>query len=559
MKKLISLGLITFATFFMAGCDFLEDKELTDLPGIELVGESVMEVELNSEYVDPGVGLLGDFDLEVVIDSNVDTSTLGEYTVTYTITYLTIEYTVSRTVRVVEELSEETPSLDFIGEDTIYIEQYSEFVDPGVDILGDFEIDVVVVSDVDTNVIGVYTVTYTITYLEIEYTLTRTVEVIPLEVIIDFDIYVTFDNVTQSSFSLEVIVEDNESVLNNRYVELYKGEELVGSWEYTTGVNSIDFTYLDEDTTYSVVITGEYTDDGSIVYLSGYTTYVTTEPASELSVSIDGYHVRTYSVDLDITVVDDDVVITSNRVYIYSDGVYVNYEYLYAGFNSISIDYLDPDTNYEIYVEYNYIPLGETEEILVTMESINITTDSIPILGVSSHNADIDIDIIDFTFSLNNIGFNNVDLYATIYEGDTYVDYYYIGYDNYYYFYELDGGTEYTVYLYADYSYGGVDYDDVLIGTYTVTTLDEIVYNPPVVENVVITRTATSVTVEFDLTDTYNTMDRGRLILFKGATSSGQFDLVEGHNSFTFDENYISENTLYTITRIKCISIFKLL
>lgn len=48
MKKLISIGFITFATFFMAGCDLLDSEDLVDLPGIELVGETYAEV--NSSF-----------------------------------------------------------------------------------------------------------------------------------------------------------------------------------------------------------------------------------------------------------------------------------------------------------------------------------------------------------------------------------------------------------------------------------------------------------------------------------------------------------------------------
>ena len=67
MKKLASLVLVTLAVFFMVGCGTKEIKETDVLPAIELVGDTIMEVEQYSVFVDPGVGILGEFDLEAVV------------------------------------------------------------------------------------------------------------------------------------------------------------------------------------------------------------------------------------------------------------------------------------------------------------------------------------------------------------------------------------------------------------------------------------------------------------------------------------------------------------
>lgn len=352
MKKIGSIVVLTFAVFFMTSCGGEKDIEKDILPGIELIGNSVMEVEQYSEFIDPGADILGAFDLDVVITDDVNTNVIGDYTVTYTIIYLEIEYVVSRTVRVVELGTVVIPGLQLYGDAVVEVLQHSIFIDLGVDLIGDFSLDIDVVSDVDTSTIGTYTITYTITYMEIDYSLTRTVEVVM------------------------------------------------------------------------------------------------------------------------------DVVET-------------------------------------------------------------------PVLTFNSHTCDIYEDEIDCDFSLNSMGFNSVDLYANLYEGSTFVDYYYIDYDNYYYFYDLDASTEYIVYVYADYNYGGVDYYDVLIGTYVYTTLEAVVYYPPVIENVVITKTTNSVTVEFDVTDEHSSMYNGTAYLIKGSSSSGQFDIDVGHNSFTYD-SYIYENTLYS-------------
>ena len=181
MKRLLSLSLLVFSAFFMAGCE--TGVTIDDLPGIALNGESVIEVEQYSEFVDPGAEILGDFNLDVEVESNVDTSVIGEYTITYTISYLEIEYNVRRTVNVVEAL-EVLPSIELLGDSEITIEVYTEFIDPGAQVVGEFDLEITTVSNVDTITMGVYTITYTIMYQEIVYSVTRTVTVVDIIVMV---------------------------------------------------------------------------------------------------------------------------------------------------------------------------------------------------------------------------------------------------------------------------------------------------------------------------------------------------------------------------------------
>ena len=61
MKKFTNIFFMAIMLFFMVGCNDAEDL----LPSLELVGDSIMEVEQYSDFVEPGVGIIGDFDLDV--------------------------------------------------------------------------------------------------------------------------------------------------------------------------------------------------------------------------------------------------------------------------------------------------------------------------------------------------------------------------------------------------------------------------------------------------------------------------------------------------------------
>ena len=64
-------------------------RQDTQAPELHLKGYATMEVPLNTEFRDPCVRVTdncGDLTAKVVVDQNVDTTTLGSYSVTYTVT-----------------------------------------------------------------------------------------------------------------------------------------------------------------------------------------------------------------------------------------------------------------------------------------------------------------------------------------------------------------------------------------------------------------------------------------------------------------------------------------
>ncbi len=66
------------------------EKENDNSLNLELIGESIITLDINDEYIDEGAkAYINDIDLsdKIIIDSNLDTSTVGTYTITYKINY----------------------------------------------------------------------------------------------------------------------------------------------------------------------------------------------------------------------------------------------------------------------------------------------------------------------------------------------------------------------------------------------------------------------------------------------------------------------------------------
>ena len=146
-----------------------------------------MTIEVGSTFTDPGATAsdAGDGDLtsSIVIVNNVDTSTVGTYTVTYDVSDASGNAAVSviRTVNVVDTTA---PVITLLGDNPMTIEVGSTFTDPGATALdagdGDLTSSIVVSGSVDTSTLGTYTLTYNVsdTSGNAAVPVTRTVNVV---------------------------------------------------------------------------------------------------------------------------------------------------------------------------------------------------------------------------------------------------------------------------------------------------------------------------------------------------------------------------------------------
>ena len=134
-------------------------------PVITLQGDNPQEVELGSPYVEAGA--ITDTGETVVIDSSeVDTSAVGSYSVTYDATDSAgnVATTVTRTVNVVRPASSDVtaPVITLLGDNPLTVEAGTSYVEAGAT-ADTGETVVIDSSAVDTGTVGSYTVTYTAT------------------------------------------------------------------------------------------------------------------------------------------------------------------------------------------------------------------------------------------------------------------------------------------------------------------------------------------------------------------------------------------------------------
>lgn len=151
-------------------------------PRITLNGDKEMEVTMADGYTEPGATAkfsFRDISKHIEIDSKVDDSKVGTYTVTYTVNYLKKTATAERTVNVVDR---EPPEITLTDGDKVSIRPGEQFKDPGATAIDDSDGDV---SDqitakgfVDCYNKGDYEVDYTVSdSYGNEATATRTVTV----------------------------------------------------------------------------------------------------------------------------------------------------------------------------------------------------------------------------------------------------------------------------------------------------------------------------------------------------------------------------------------------
>ena len=154
-----------------AGNEVSNFREITVLdvtaPVVELVGDAVIDLEVFSDYIEPGYNATDDYDtnLTVTIDGSVNTSILGGYTLTYTATDQSgnVSNPVYRTVVIRDNTP---PVISLIGDTEITIQAGTLFEDPGVSVSDNYDSDLDAVleitGEVDETALGDYVITYNV-------------------------------------------------------------------------------------------------------------------------------------------------------------------------------------------------------------------------------------------------------------------------------------------------------------------------------------------------------------------------------------------------------------
>ena len=158
-----------------------------------LNGESVMNINYNSKFEDPGVVATyngKDCSRDVIVDGNVDTSKAGEYKIVYKFKTNDFNAFLTRTVIV----NKEPVVIDFhlLGDSEIKITKGNSFNDPLFSATDDkgnnYKDQVVIEGNVDVNKVGSYEIRYYLKVDDYEKTLKRVVNVVD-KVKINFVLY----------------------------------------------------------------------------------------------------------------------------------------------------------------------------------------------------------------------------------------------------------------------------------------------------------------------------------------------------------------------------------
>lgn len=135
------------------------------VPLIELNGDHHMEIEVNTQFDDPGAKArfrFSDYSDNVVVESNLNTTKLGEYTVRYT--FAKYNKSVVRDVLVVDTTA---PVIQLNNGDTLRVFENQKFEDPGCSASDNYDGDLTAQVTVDASALdmskeGSYQVVYTV-------------------------------------------------------------------------------------------------------------------------------------------------------------------------------------------------------------------------------------------------------------------------------------------------------------------------------------------------------------------------------------------------------------
>jgi hypothetical protein len=142
-----------------------------------------MTVECHSAFADPGAtasdGCAGDLTSAITVSGGVNANVVGAYTLTYSVTDGSHTTTTTRTVNVVDTIA---PAISLNGANPLTVECHTGFTDPGAtasdSCAGDLTGAITVSGSVNPNVVGTYTLTYSVSDGSLTTTTTRTVNVV---------------------------------------------------------------------------------------------------------------------------------------------------------------------------------------------------------------------------------------------------------------------------------------------------------------------------------------------------------------------------------------------
>ncbi len=526
MRKSL-FAVTTLLIFTLAGCDlFAGDLPAEALPVLELVGDIDVTIGLNEEYVDPGVTLIGDYDLEITTESTLDITTYGIYYIYYTIDFDGLPISAERRIRVVPDtekafniqlsnISMEVHALTFSvsiddeagnlknAKASLYyldtlIEEYP--ISDGVNIL---QFD-----DLDT--FTYYTLELTGTYIDngVEYSLN------------DYNVGAKTTTIPLEDYPRLEVVGDAEIHLEvgDTYVE--QGATIIGDQVLTiTTESNVDTTKAGTYIVFYSILFDETT-----IY-AHRTVIVDPSDSPDFGITITATETNAFSLGLSVSVNDPDGLISGAYGVLYlGDDEIGRYPYT-NGITEMTFNYLLADTTYHFALEGSYLQEGSLENIgdysldVSTLE-VNDLQPIIVLIGDSVIDININTPFLDPGAAVMGYPDAVIDVqsYLDTSVPDTYI----------------------------------INYSTVINGMYYFVTRTVNVINPGALDfNVTLSLdsvTETSVIYSLNIGDNFDELTRHTAQLYDGATFVAELQFSEGSNTLEF--NNLDPEKTYTVTII---------
>jgi hypothetical protein len=408
------------------------------------------------------------------------------------------------------------PSIEISGDGLIIVEQYTDFVDPGAQIIGDLDLDITVIDIVDTDTIGTYTITYSIEYLGTTYSIDRTVNVVDS---IEFNLGINISEITitNTAVSFTVSLDDPNGYLINPEVVLYQGTTVLRSYPILNGDTAITIDTFSANTDYKIAVEGSYYVGSVVQYIEGYEVNFTSldvdAVAETPSIEITTVEATYNTIEFDIDITDIDSVGELTNIKFYQGETLLNGD---LDLTMRNLTRLTSDTEYTIKATYTYdLYDGVGEQTLEATLTVNTLFEIVPIVALNGEATMIVLKDGVFTdpgavitngFDLNIVPTSNVDT-STV---GSYI-------------------MTYTA------SYNGQNYG--------------LLRNVLVVDLTLIETTANSIAYTVDFADPYDLLQDEKLALYQGTTLVNSYGINIGFNTITFSS--LTENTNYEV-KIEC-------
>jgi hypothetical protein len=341
------------------------------LPMIVLDGEAVIEVEINSTYIENEATFIDENGyVEVSTLDTVDLSVLGDYVLNYSYTDENNDsYSVTRLVKVID-ISK--PTITYLGEN-IVIDIKDQIPELEFEISDNSLEELIVAiddSNVDYDVAGEYLI-----YASVEDSSGNMSTSIEISVqVMKHMPTISVNSVTTTSdkINIDYEISDVDEALRSQVLNIYRNEVLFKTIDLVVGSQTLEISDLYSASEYSLSIDFEFdlSNDNIISYENVYSEGVETK-AVAIPLLNNDINVQDTYICSDISIEDTDSSLISFKVELLQGTDTMESLEMVEGQTKYCFVSLSPQTDYSIKLEYTYnLRDGDGDQVDTNTESV---------------------------------------------------------------------------------------------------------------------------------------------------------------------------------------------